>query len=182
MANTRRRHVGKTTEERLEYVNSVVGEAPRPTVETLPTSDATDSFAVPTPPLGQYAPTRTPGWPSKIFAYLRDNVGVIFGGLFLAALGGLYTFAWKTHDLASSLNREVGELKVELKGQRESSATAEGRLQAAINKFEERMEKDEDRVSRFIEESLRDANRRSEVQFPDTDKKTHGGGKAPRNR
>jgi hypothetical protein len=160
MAGPRDRHVGKTQEERQEYLNTVHGEAP--TVDTLPPFDSTDTVVPPSQSPQYYPPPLPPSSSARIASFFRDNAGAIFWSLLTVAIGVLYSLFWETHNLVSGLNREVGEIKVGVDTQRKDAAVTAEHLRSLVDKLENRFTRTEDRLNSFITDSLRESARRNE--------------------
>lgn len=151
----RGQHVGKTEEERQEYFNRVISRQPSPTLDDFGRGDATDRLQRPE---RTYQSERGPArWSfgASLGSYVRENGIVIVGGIawacLAAFLGFLYHLESGTHEMATTLNREVGALGSKVDSHVETSADSARRLEARIDKLE-------DRVNGYIERTLREGH------------------------
>lgn len=152
MATRRRQHIGKSRVEREEYVNSVIGQAPQPTVDLLPPFDPTDAMAPEEERTSSAVATaRKPSVFDGVSAYWRENTGALFMSIIILVAAGLFYYVFHVHTVASGLNREVGELKTTVEGQRNNTTTQWQRIESAIDKLAERVIRNEDRVNNLYD-------------------------------
>jgi len=148
MARVRGQHVSKTRVEQDEYVSSVVGAAPEPTVEGLPDLDPTDAtvreVSKTSSPIStaRYGKERT-----KFLSYFNENPAAIFITIFTLIAVALFGFIFYVNNTTAGLNREVGELKILLETHRSQLQ----RIDALIEKLGDRVQRSDERINSYYE-------------------------------
>lgn len=144
MSNIRRSHATKTRGERREYVNSVVGNQPEPTVETIPAQTngtATPAEEAPQEELERVA-TRPKSFSQRVKAAIRSNHTWIIGLVTTVILGvASYSLA-----LLISTYRETGEHSRELMAIKDRIKTLDEDGGRALTTLRERATEDRGRT------------------------------------
>lgn len=145
MARARSSHEQKTLDERQIYLNTAVRHKPTPTVdEPVAGIDSTDTTVAPglerTPSYGRTRTRRR-----RRFVWLRENwVPTSLVALFIAVAG------WIGHEVYS-LNREVGELRIQVAGTAKEQDESKGDLE----RLGEQMRREMDRINERLDHILR---------------------------
>jgi hypothetical protein len=156
MAQARQQHVGKTPQEREQYVSTVLNQTPQPTIEQPEEFDSTDTSKAPEVrrtgiPVSTY---RQPGFWERITSSFYNNpIPTVIVGVGL----GLCSYIFYVHTIAFGLNREIGELQASFEQYRNSAMTELKRIDFALEKWSERVIKNEDRVNTFYERRNKNA-------------------------
>lgn len=138
----RKNHLTKTPNEQQEYVDTVVRGKNEPTLETLPQGDETGNLALSQEfnwSKGTYQQNKIEILWSKIQEKL---ISIIISSIATIVIAILGWYLKDIHDKLYSLNRELGEIKADLKSVRET----EIRLGTSIEKNENKIEKIETRI------------------------------------
>jgi hypothetical protein len=151
MAEARQQHVGKTREEQENYVSTVLNQTPQPTIEQFEDYDSTDTSRAPETrrqtavPVGRRR--RRGFWETVVSAVVDNPIPTIIITVGL----GLCSYIFYVHNIAFGLNREIGALKATFDEYKTSSSEELKRLYSSIEKWGERVIKNEDRVNTFYE-------------------------------
>jgi hypothetical protein len=140
-------HEQKSSADREKYWATTVRQKPTPTVdETTPDFDSTET---PLPPITEKtAPPQPTRRPKRRFSWLRENWLKALGwgvGAVIVPVGG-----WALYQLYS-LNREVGEIRVQIDG----GTKQEQQLREDLRRFEDQMRQEMDRMNDRFDRSLR---------------------------
>jgi hypothetical protein len=139
MTKVRSSHDPKTARERQRYYSTAIKRTPTPTIEE-PLFDEVDSTETLSPDIETTRTTPTyarVGRESRVLGFLKDN----FVDLVLAAVLAVVGM------IAISLNREVGELKAQLNEVKSQQAQQQQLLQQQLDKAESRLQAAIDRIN-----------------------------------
>ena len=150
MAQVRHQHVGKTREEQENYVSTVLNQNPQPTIEQPEDFDSTDESRA--PETGRTAvrvsTRRRRGFWETFILGIRENpipTAIVTVGI------GLCSYIFYVHNIAFGLNREIGSLKASFEEYKNSATTELNRINSSIDRWSDRVIRNEDRVNMFYE-------------------------------
>lgn len=160
MAQARQQHVGKTREEQENYVSTVLNQTPQPTIEQVEDFDSTDTSRAPETRRTAIpvSTRRQRGFWEAFTSSIHDNpipTIIITVGL------GLCSYIFYVHNIAFGLNCEIGVLKAAFEEYKTLATTELKRIDSSIEKWSERVIKNEDRVNTFYERDSKAAPQKS---------------------
>ena len=153
MSEARRRHIGKTEQERQAYLNwlkdgGTTSRTPHPRSATDELPDTGER--------GTLIPTQRPSVVPKqtVLDYVKENVGSVFLSVFGISI--ISAFGYFFIEL-NNLNREMGEMSTFVQGQTKrydgTVERIERKIDSAIKGINDRLSRNEDRLDRHYESS-----------------------------